>query len=492
MPEECPGGCDIPGAIAECLSGECVLVDCLPGRYDDDAFEEGCERAVEPGERLVVGPGEDFETLQAALAEPGPAPGTTLELVDDDHVGPFVVASPFITIVGSRRAVLSSADDGPVITIQADHVRLEGVSVEHAQVGPGVHFSAVVGGVLDGVLVKAPRVGAPPEGGVHGVRVEGSAGVRLTDVIVSGLFASGIVSECGADNGHGVRGVVILDSPDVLVRNLAVLDLQGGPGRTNGSNNCGGPRGTGGHAMGLQAIGSRGLRVAGGRMERLTGGAAGGGATGGPAVGIWLQGMADAHLSDLRMENLIGGAPGANSHEARSLMGRGVGVHLYEDAQENRIDDDVTVEGDAVVYRHPPNCHDVIGHRLLGDGNTTNLGKITVVDCAGTVVSDNHVRGYVGEPGIKGRRERPSANPGGFGAGIRVIGGGDVTVSLNEVWEVSGGPGGAGLASGAGAGGPTAGIRLEDCEACVISGNTVRDVEGGAGNGAFQANHAPG
>lgn len=112
--------------------------------------------------RLEVGPNRAFATLADAIAVA--APGDTIWLAPGRHVGPVTVRQARLVVTGPRSAVVDGRHQGTVITIAADSVTLDGLTVrasgramDHDEAA--VKLERCFGCVVRGVTVRDPLHG---------------------------------------------------------------------------------------------------------------------------------------------------------------------------------------------------------------------------------------------------------------------------------------------------------------------------------------------
>lgn len=300
----------------------------------------------------------------------------------------------------------------------------------------------------------------------HGATVRGLAIERVV-----GLFGSASSSGDGAD-GEGIR---IEGSTDVVLDGVTIDDVYGGFGIFGVPSDGARDGRAGGAAIGVHVFGSSGVRITGGHVARMWGGAGGAGAVGifagdaadaggrgglgGRAVGIAIDGGGDVTVSGVDVSGVRAGA-GAAAAVSNLFFAGGEGG----DAGDGNAAMGIAIEG----------AHDVaIEDDRIGDlwGSAGGAGAIGGV-------------GIVGGKGGSGGR-------GGDAIAIAAHASLRVTIAREAIDGAHGAAGGAGAAGvigvigGAGGrggdGGWSVGIAIDDVDGATIQDDDVRSITGGAG-----------
>ncbi|SKA32039.1 nitrous oxide reductase family maturation protein NosD [Consotaella salsifontis] len=153
------------------------------------------ETAVAPG----VG------VLAAAIANA--APGDTLRLGSGDHAGKVTIDRP-LALIGSTGARIVGDGEGSVVTISADDVRLEGLTVT----GSGKRLDNLDSGiVIDKTSERARIIGNTVEGNLIGIDVQGGK-----DALLSGNRVSNRTDLRRNERG---AGIYVWNAPGLLAEN---------------------------------------------------------------------------------------------------------------------------------------------------------------------------------------------------------------------------------------------------------------------------------
>ncbi|MCK6574266.1 hypothetical protein L6V77_24565, partial [Myxococcota bacterium] len=333
-PANC-GACGIVcggrGALEECLAGECVLVRCEDGRYDQDLDPAtGCERSYEP--RLVyVGEGGDaepdgspadpFPTVVAALASTGEAPGTTVVMLPGQYpTGDLSIAAERITLMADTPGTVTWPIVAGVAGVQlrGDHSRVRGIvftaenSARAVQlVGAGMEASGVVVG-----NVNTTSAVNPPRGGV-GLSATGPA-ARLSDISIGNVRGmAGRQASDATRNGQSATGLFVDGSAPLILR-VTVADTTGGAGGVNPSADT--IHGPGGSAVAVGIRNAVDALIHGVLVDGVTAGngccvtfdGEKNGGSGGPAFGLTLTDAPGARVRASTVTRIQAGRAGAS------------------------------------------------------------------------------------------------------------------------------------------------------------------------------------
>ncbi|MCB9539803.1 MAG: right-handed parallel beta-helix repeat-containing protein [Myxococcales bacterium] len=397
------------------------------------------------------------------------------EVTDTNEVD----GDPVVFCSGQRGAVLGGyrllADSNPtnlgkIVVIGCDAARIEGNVVGNVRGDSGVRGTregyADPANLGRGILIAEAHLGADAQGilvaDADDVQVVGNT---IADVIggagggptmLSGFCAS-LTSGRRGGTGAGVRAV---GTRRLTLRENEVTRVAGGAGGVGGSD--GGPGGRGGDAAGVALVDAHGGALELNTFSQLTRGAGGPGGRLGPVPIATVDGQRgeDGGAFGLWLEPPSGGRPGA---------------------LDNTVALSNTVDGAPIPYVYAEDGRTVEGLSLTGPAETTNLGRVVVVDASGVTIRGNTLTDVTAPGGETGLY----ASPGGAGTGaigvraIRTVG---LRLEDNVVDGVTGGRGGpAGLALRGGEGAGGVAFLLEDAVDTVLRGNTARRVVAGTG-----------
>ncbi len=389
-----------------------------------------------------------------------------------------VDGDPVVFCSGQRGAVLSGyrllADSNPtnlgkIVLIGCDDARVEGNVVGNVRGDTGVRgtregYPDPTGSL--GVVVAEAHLGADAQGilvaDADDVQVVGNT---VTDVVggagggpsmLSGFCAS-LTSGLRGGGGSGIRAV---GTRRLGLADNVVARVAGGPGGLGGSD--GGPGGRGGDAAGVALIDAHGGTLDGNTFTALSPGLGGPGGQLGPvpigtvagqpgedggAFGLWLE------------------PPGAGR------LG----------ALDNTVTLTNTVDGAAIPYVYGEDGRVIEGLTIAGPTETTNLGRVVVVDARDVIVRGNTLTGVTAPGGDTGQYAAAGGEGGGAIA-IRAMGTVDLRVEDNWIDGVTGGRGGpSGLARRGGQGGGAAAFLLDDALGTVLEGNVAQRIVAGLG-----------
>ncbi len=403
-----------------------------------------------------------------------------------------------------------------------------------------------------------------PGGPLAGIRITAGAGHLLYDNEITGVTGHTppvppFDQQRGCQWAHGspAAGVMLEGGAtgSRLVDNR-IDAITGGAGTVPSRESCNGGSlgGLGGAAYGIHLANEGGnFLLSGNRISRIAGGdggagqggipsdpappdasdnermraADGNGGGGGLGAGIRVEGGGH-RLRNNAISGVtggrggaagMGGTPGGTTGEpGPDAEGFGVYFHPFgadadtppvdlfadlrpdEPALGNDIDTTNTYEREPILYCYG-HAVDWSGYRLDTPRNPTNLGRMVLVDCDGSIVSNNTIGGFTGATGRAGD-DAAVSTPGAEGAGILLLGTSGARVFGNRVGGIRGGTGAQGafeastiaLLTAGGRGGHAAAIRLRDSDANVISDNDLVDVVGGTGGpgGLAHGNGGPG
>jgi formylglycine-generating enzyme required for sulfatase activity len=268
------------GAI--CRGGSCVVTGCHPGFDDVDLdADNGCEGAVTMAAELWVDvtntddPAEDgslahpFDDLGEALQVA--TEGTYVHLAPGEHVGPFVISTPNVRLVGTSadEVTISCAPGETGVRVTASGVHVEGLRVTGC--GVGVIFLGVdsgdrlLGGVVRDVAVDTLLSTSAEAAGVA-IRFADQVRVVAT-VIESVIGADGVDGGWSSRVGKAAVGVDIDECDGCRVVGTTVDDVSGGAGFEDEAR--------GGSATGVAFSGSAWSEVIGANISNVLGGVGG-------------------------------------------------------------------------------------------------------------------------------------------------------------------------------------------------------------------------
>ena len=319
------------------------------------------------------------------------------------------------------------------------------------------------------------------------ITVVDSTDVKITDSTIAGQSGeSGDAGDPGKDGGKPAWGVNLMNCTGCEVSDNIILNLTGG---TAGPAERYELAGSGGAAGAIRLAGSQFCTVSGNDISSAYGGTGGQGGFSGRAgegalsVGIMLENSVGNTISDNVMEGLSGGAGGQNYGDADPAPDQeAYGIHFDDASYDNEIDLTNTLEEVPVVYLYGADGTAVNGLDLAGDANTTNLGKIVVVESSSVTVIGNTVANHHGETGCTDGESNKACNY-GLGTGIRIMGCSNCAVAANSVSDIHGGAArarGENFSTGW-PGGTGVGIYATDSTGVTANDNKVSTVRGGTG-----------
>jgi hypothetical protein len=334
-PSNC-GACGVVcggrGAVEECLEGECVLVRCEDGRYDQDLDPAtGCERSYEP--RIVyVGDGADadpdgsagdpFPTVAAALMSTGEAPGTTVVLLPGQYpTGDLSIAAERITLMADTPGTVTWPVVAGVAGVQlrGDHSRVRGIVFTAQNSARAVQL---VGAGMEAAEVVVENVNTtsavnPPRGGV-GLSATGPA-ARLSDISIGNVRGmAGRQASDATRNGQSATGLFVDGSAPLILR-VTVAGTAGGAGAANA--NAASIQGTGGSAVAVGVRNAVDALIHGVLVDGVTAGngccfapavVRDAGGPGGPAFGLTLTDAPAARVRASTVTRIQAGRAGAS------------------------------------------------------------------------------------------------------------------------------------------------------------------------------------
>jgi hypothetical protein len=487
----------------DCLNGRCMVTACPEGFVDKNGLaDDGCEYELfHVGELWVdalnvADPQEDgsqqhpFDTLQEGLA--AAFPSYLVHVAGGVYIGPFLIDKPGIVIAGTSadQVFLAGTAAEATLLIKASDVAVTAVSVSGGRIG--IHFLGTPGGKLaSGAAADVKVTGVPAPGGLGlaatGILIEYADQVTVSNADVSGFV--GGTGKAGSTGGDG-SGVSVFWSDDAVIVASTIGQVTSGTGGKSEYT-----AGRSGIAAGVRLDHSAKALLAGNIVAGITGamgasspGNYARGATGGLAAGIYAVASTGNVISANALSNLKGGVGVPNPKgEYAGRTQEAFGVYLSADSLESTIDAWNRVEDDVIVYLYGASAETVSGLKLTSKANTTNLGKIVVLESSNIQVTGCTVENVTGEAGQTGPSSSPWAgSPGGTAAGIRLENCSDCLVADNFVNGVKGGHGGNPGRNGggcvtAGAGAVGAGILISASAKVQIHGNWAGNCSGGAG-----------
>ncbi len=506
-------------SVAEylCAGGQCIVLACNEGYKDaNNQGTDGCEVEWQPDGELWVDSWEGgtyaddfdgsqdfpFSTIQEAIEYS--FDGYLIHINEGIYTGGVEIDIPNLTIQGAGQDLVfvSTPEYGTGFHITADGVTVANLAISAGRYG--IHFEGTEESPLQGGVAKNLGIsslqGAVGEGGdAAGVKLEWTVGVSVSQCEFSSVAgsegAAGTDGNTAGEEGGRGLGVHVLNSTQCAIMANSFAGLLGGKGGAPSGSNRGG---AGGVAAGLLLENATGGLISDNEVELATGGAGGGGATqswggeGGVGAGVYLLHSTGNGFSSNTFEFIYGG-PGGPCWNAEEWIGvaegadqGGFGFFFDEESLANTVETSNLVSGQAVVYLSGADGAVVTGHELMANADTTNLGKIVVVDSVNVTVKDNQI-GFVGAPsGVTTAGSTATGGDGEMAAGIRLRNCIGCQVLENEVSAVFGGTGGTSGKQGfGGAGGIAAAVALEGCAGSLVSDNHLSDLLGGQGGGGM-------
>jgi hypothetical protein len=489
-------------------------------------------------------------TLAEAVSRANLAPADQRIAVIDVGDGRFAaglnVRADYLTVRGvsdARTRLLGG------LRITGDFTRVQDLTVDGEGRGLGIHLTCGEGCAVVDTTVEdvgpAPDPEAPAGSPIAAIRI--TAG---DDHLVHGNLLRRITGSTppltpfnvqqGCQWGHGSLAAGILvegGASGSRLQSNTIGEIVGGTGNTQERFACdaGGLGGLGGAAYGIYLADRAGnCLLADNRIDAVTGGLGGAGQAGLPldpeppdastqqllrapdgnggggglAAGIRIE-SAGHRLRGNVLSGIVGGTgapPGGPLGEpGPDAVGVGVYFHPFaggvalptsdffdtltenEPALDVDLDETNVYEGEAIHYCFGRRVT-WTNRRFFGPSTPTNLGRMVLVDCDGSVVRDNVIEGFVGATGQPlTAGQRPTT--GGQAAAILLVGTREAEIVGNRVQAVTGGLGAQGsfdvgtiaLLSAGGDGGAAAGIRLIRSDANLLTDNDVSGIRGGRG-----------
>ena len=371
------------------------------------------------------------------------------------------------------------------IYLEADSLENE-VALDNTLEGDPIYYLYGASGVtIDGALLM---VAANPTN-LGKIVVMDSQQVKVTNSTIAGQAGeAGDGSSHTSQQGGAAWGVNLVNCNGCEVVDNIILNMTGG---TAGPAHPDGRGGRGGVAAGIRLADSTECTVSGNDISSIYGGPGGKGTYtgiaghGGLSVGVVLENSQENEITGSTISELSGGIGGAKygSYGTEAPAQEAFGIHFDDLSLANTVDQTNTLEEEPVVYLFGVDGVVVEGLSLTEHVNTTNLGKIAVVESSNVTVAGNTVAYHVGEGGCTGEDENPACHS-GEGVGIRLQDCANCQMNDNTVSEITGGAGRFGrywYGEGGAAGGMGGGIIVRDSPGTSVSENAVSDVLGGVG-----------
>lgn len=339
---------------------------------------------------------------------------------------------------------------------------------------PVVYLYGQSGRVIQGLTLDAD---ANPTNWGKMTVVE-SSDVHILDNVVAGYTAA--IGQEGA-------GIRLIGSSSCVVSDNSVSAINGGSGGT-------------GHSWGLPDLGRAGAGLhlhnvtnstfesnkvldihggAGGRAENCCAWSG----NGGLGLGVYLSQSTGNQFFENELD-AEGGEAGLTDYVSRSGDAQvGFGFYFEPDALDNEVDASNSSKEEPVVYLYGADGDVVEDYGLTGEGNTTNLGKIVVIESTNIEVIGNEISGFRGAVAREwGMAGEAGSGSGGDAVGLLVRSCANITIADNSVSDIRAGNGWSGSCQAwckAGTGGQTYAMLLEECSGCAVRSNLVEDCHGG-------------
>jgi len=491
----CGSICAVEGAEAfDCRNGHCMITKCPEGAVDADGEpEDGCEFVLFAIGDLWVdsvnggGPGADgteakpFAAITDALAVASPS--VTIHVLPGIYVGGFAVGKVGVVLVGAGadNTFVSAPQHGTGVEVAANEVVLRGLGIVGGQYG--IRVTGEPAEPLDTVIISdvtvSGQAGNPAGGTADKVRAAGIMASYVNKLSVLSSTISGVQGakpQVSLDGGEAV-GLDCVWCSDLVVAGNLFSQMAGGKGLGPSQTGHSGGAAT---AVALQSC--EGVLLAGNEIWSILGGSGAdksgysNGGTGGLAAGVSLSSSTVVDLLGNALASIAGGKGGTSGDNKGAPDQPGFGLHLDAESISAQVGLNNTLDGEPIVHLYGADGVSIKGLQLVGAGNPTNLGKVSVYQSKDVSISECNLANSVGEAG------RWDSLAGRQGVGIRVEGCDGCLVNGNSVADIVGGQGGYGKNNG----GPAAqgvGILLDGCSACSVEGNSVGSVEGGKGGG---------
>ena len=265
----------------------------------------------------------------------------------------------------------------------------------------------------------------------------------------------------GGLDGQPGAGIYLWNSTDCLITSNTISDVTGGAG---GASISFGATGRGGAAAGIYLVSSTANQMSDNEISTITGGERGGGGVG---AGIYLGANST-------------GNGFAGNQSIKAICGndsRGYGFFFETDSRNNQVEPTNLHAKDPVLYYYGASDITLSGYVLDKASNTTNLGKLVLLECNGMTASNNKVHDYQGRKGHTGIG-LDGGYLGSSGVGIHVSGGNGNSLTNNTVSGIAGGLGGG---PGSTRGGGAYGIYVVESSGLNMAGNVLTEITGGDG-----------
>lgn len=288
--------------------------------------------------------------------------------------------------------------------------------------------------------------------------------------------------EWGGRGGIGT-GIYLLYSNSNDILNNIILNNEGGNGGVAGYWM---PRagGSGGIATGVYLSSSTNNYIIGNQIADNIGGDGGDSSwsfapgQGGLATGIYLSSSSTNNILDTNtILNSKGGKGGPRYSGGRATDGSGLGIYIDSSSFDNIINTSNKYNGEPTYYYYGTSSITIEGKTIKGSG-TTNLGRITLINCTNFKIKNNTISGGRGCNGIV------NGEDGGVGAGIYLYLSDSNEITANDISDNEGGIGASGICNSPvnSRGGVGAGIYLYSSSYNIIKdNNNIRDNRGGQG-----------
>ena len=482
----CGAVCDLSAnhAQAQCVNGLCLPQVCDEGWRDLDGDpDNGCEATWTPNITIWVDASNDtgvedgsaaspFATITAALAVA--AQGDQLKVLPGTYQETPVMSVAGVSLSGdpaaSETIVIQGPPESSVLTLAADNLLVEGISVT---------------------------------GGSTGILMDGVSGCDVRWCEVWDIV--GLDNEEGGGNGEPAAGIRLQTAMSNLVLGNRLAEIVGGQG---------GPErgydrwvlGQGGTATGLHLQDCYLNTFVGNAVSEVFGGGGGNstldewdrpeaniGGSGADARGIYLSSSEDNQFVANVLLNLVPGPTGIPGYYEPGGDGGAYGIFLEPDSLANHVEEDNRYDGERLHFYYARADVVVVGEKLASGVQSTNLARVVLVDCIGAEVSDSIVAHVEGRKGAI-VEFNDSIAAGRTAVAVWLDGCTDCVVEGNWVFDLRGGDGGHHAEYGVDApgGGAAEGFFVRAGHSNAFVENTVEMVSGGNGAREYYGNGGTG